>query len=92
MISNAYDLQRGVWGIPGRGVLNGAFDLIDECLNWQFGVVQCAKFGVVVFQVGGRNVCVGCVQMVQDGAGGGGAVTHVAVVEGTDEHFVDGGN
>ena len=28
--------------------------------------------------------------MVQDGAGGGGAVSHVAVGEGTDENFVDG--
>ena len=28
--------------------------------------------------------------MVQDGAGGGDAIAHVAVVEGTDEHFVDG--
>ena len=27
--------------------------------------------------------------MVQDGVGGGGAVAHVEVAEGTDEHFVD---
>ena len=30
--------------------------------------------------------------MVQDGAGCGGAVSHVAVVEGTDEHFFNDGN
>ena len=30
--------------------------------------------------------------MVQDGAGGGGDVAHLAVAEVTDEHFVDGGN
>ena len=30
--------------------------------------------------------------MVQNGAGGGGAVSHVAVAEGTDENFVDGGD
>ena len=30
--------------------------------------------------------------MVQDGAGGGGAVTDAAVAEGTDEHFADGGD
>ena len=30
--------------------------------------------------------------MVQDGTGGGGAVAHIAVVEGTDEHFVDVSN
>ena len=30
--------------------------------------------------------------MVQDGAGGGGGVSHIAVAEGTHEHFVDGGN
>ena len=91
-IINAYDLQRVVWGIPGRGVLDGDFELIDECLNGQVGVVWRAKFGVVVLQVGGRNVLVGCVQMVQDGAGGGSAVAHVVVAEGTDEHFVDGGD
>ena len=90
--SDAYDLQRGVWGIYGRGVLDGAFVLIDECLNGQVGVVRCAKFGVVVLQVDRQNVRVGCVQMVQDGAGGGGAVFHVAVAEGTDENFVDGGD
>ena len=28
----------------------------------------------------------------QDGAGGGGSVSHVAVAEGTDEHFVDSGD
>ena len=85
-------MQRGVWGIPGHGVLNGIFDLIYECLDGQVGVVQCANFGVIALQVGGRNFRVGCVQMVQYGAGGGGAVSHVAVAEGKDEHFVNEGN
>ena len=89
MKSDAYELQRDIWGIPGRGVLDDDFDLIDECLNGQVGFVRCASFGVVVLQVGGQNVCVGCVQMVQDGAGDGGAVAHVAVAEGTDENFVN---
>ena len=30
--------------------------------------------------------------MIQNGAGGGGSVFHVAVVEGTDKHLVDGGD
>ena len=30
--------------------------------------------------------------MVQDCAGGGGAVAHLAMAEGTDEHFVDSGD
>ena len=85
-------MQRGVGGIPGRCVLEGAFDLIDECLNGKVGVVRCAKFGVVVLQVGRRNVGVGCVQMVQYGAGGGGDVANVAVAEVTDKNFVGGGN
>ena len=55
-------------------------------------VSQRSKFGVVVLQVGGRNIRVVCVQMVQDGAGGGGDVAHVAVAEGPDENFVDGGD
>ena len=90
MKSNVNNLQRGVGGIPGRGVLDGAFDLINECLNGKVGVVRCAKFGIIVLKVGGRNVGVGCVQMVQDGAGGGGAVANVAVTEGTDKNFVNG--
>ena len=48
MIHNADDLQQGVRGIPGRGVLGGVFDLIDQCLNGRVGVVRRAKFGVVV--------------------------------------------
>ena len=92
MKSYAYDLWRGVWGIRGRGVLGRAFDLIDECLDGQFGVVRFAKFGIVVLQVSRRNVRVGSVQVIQYGAGGGGAIADVAVAEGTDEHFVDGGN
>ena len=83
-------MQQGVGGIPGRGVLDGAFDLIDECLNGKVGVVRCAKFGVVVLQVGRRNVGVGCVQMVQDVAGDGGIVANVVVAERTDKNFVDG--
>ena len=90
MKSDAYSLQRGVWGVPIRGVLDGAFDLVDECLNEQVGVARCANLDVVFLQVGGINVRVSCVQMVQDGAGGGGSVAHIALVEGTDEHFVDG--
>ena len=90
MKSDANTLQRSVRGIPSHGVLNGAFDLINECLNGQVGVVRCAKFGIIVLKVGGRNVGVGCVQMVQDGAGGGGAVANVAVAEGTDKNFVNG--
>ena len=92
MISDAYDLQRGVWVITSRGVLDGAFVLIDECLNGKVGVVQHAKFGVVVFQVGRQNVRIGCIKMIQDGAGGGGAVAHVAVAEKTGGNFVDGGD
>ena len=76
--------------IPVRGVLNGALDLIDECINGKFGVVKCVKFGVIVLQVDRQNVGVGCVQMVRDGAGGGGAVANVAVAEGTDKNFVNG--
>ena len=30
--------------------------------------------------------------MIQNGAGGGGAVSHIALAEGPDEHLVDGGD
>ena len=29
LICNTDNLQRGVWGIPGRGVIDSAFNLID---------------------------------------------------------------
>ena len=92
MKSDANNLQRGVGGIPGRCVLEGAFDLIDECLNGKVGVVRCAKFSIVALQVGGRNVGVGCIHMVQDGAGVGGALANVEVAEETDKYFVHGGD
>ena len=58
----------------------------------QVGVVGHLKSGVVVLQVSGQNVRVSSIQIFQDGAGGGGAVSHVAVTEGTDENFVNGGD
>ena len=92
MKSDANTLQRSVRGIPSHGVLNGAFDLINECLNGKVGVVRCAKFGIFALQVGGRNVGVGCIHMVQDGAGVGGALANVEVAEETDKYFVHGGD
>ena len=90
MKSDANRLQQGVGSIPGRGVLDVAFDLIDECLNRLVVEIRCAKFGVVVSQVGRQNIGVGCVQMFQYGAGGGGAVAYKVVAEGMDKHFIDG--
>ena len=46
------DLQRGVRSIPCRGVLDGAFDLVDQCLDRQVDVVRRSKSSVVVMEVG----------------------------------------
>ena len=64
LICDADKFQWVVRGIPGRGVLDGAFDLVDYCLNGQVGVVRPSKFGVVVLEVGGGNVRVRRVKMI----------------------------
>ena len=64
LIYDTDGLQWGVQGIPGRGVLDGAFDLIYYCLDRKFGFVRRSKFGIVGLEVGRLNFHVYCVNMV----------------------------
>ena len=49
-------------------------------------IVRGAKNSAVLLKIRGGDVGVGGVKMIQDGAGGGEAVSNVLVSEGADEH------
>ena len=51
-------------------------------------IVRGAKDSVVFLKIRGGDVGVGGVQVIQDGAGGGDALSAVLVLEGAYEHFV----
>ena len=51
-------------------------------------IVRVAKNSVVLLKIRGGDIGVGGVKVIQDGAGGGEAISDVIVSEGADEHFV----
>ena len=52
-------------------------------------IVRGAKNSVVFLKIRGGHVGVGGVQVIQDGAGGGDAISDVLVLEGADEQFIN---
>ena len=50
-----------------------------------------AEDSAIFLQIRGGDVGRGGVQVIQDGTGGGEAVSNVFVLEGSDEHFVNSG-
>ena len=54
-------------------------------------IIRGAEDSVVFLKIRVGDVGVGGVQVIQDGMGGGEAVSDVLVSEGAGEHFVDGG-
>ena len=54
-------------------------------------IIRGAEDSVVFPQIRGGDVCIGGVQVIQDGTGGGEAVSDILVSEGADEIFVNSG-
>ena len=63
------------------------FDPVEKGYDWLVNIVRGAKDSVVFLKIRKGDVGVGAVQVIQDGAGGGEAVSNVLVSEGADEHF-----
>ena len=52
-------------------------------------IIRGAEDIVIFLKIRGGDVGVGGVQVIQDGTGGGEAVSDLLVSEGADEHFVN---
>ena len=83
------DLFETVRIVAGGGVVSTIFDPAEKGFNLLFDIVRGAKNSVVFLNIRGRYVGVIGVQMIQDGAGSGEAVSNVLVLEGADENFVN---
>ena len=55
------------------------------------GVIKSAEEGVIALEIRRQDIGVCSVEIIEDGTGGGGSVSHVFMTEGTDEHLIHGG-
>ena len=78
-----------VGSVAGSGVVTAIFNPVEKGFNRLVYIVRGAKNSVVFLKIRGRDVGVIGVQMIQDGAGSGEAISNVLVLEGEDEHFVN---
>ena len=75
--------------VAGGGVVTAIFDPIEKGFDRLIDIVRGAENSIVFLKIRGRDVGVGGVQMIQDGVGGGEAVSNVLVSEVADEHFIN---
>ena len=82
---------------PEFAVINEETGLINELegnadylgFDLLVNIVRGAKDSVVFLKIRRGDVGVGCLQVIQDGTGGGEAVSNALVLEGANEHFVN---
>ena len=86
---DANDLFEVVGSVTGGGVVTAIFDPVKKGYNRLVYIIRGAENSVVFLQIRGVDVVVGGVQVIQDGTGGGEAVSDVLVSEGADEHVVN---
>ena len=79
-----------MYSLTGGGVVTAIFDPIKKGFNRLVNIVRGAEDSVVFLKIRGGDVGVGSVQVIQDGTGGGEAVSEVLVSELEDENFVNG--
>ena len=82
-------LFEAVRSVAGGGVVTAIFDPVEKAFNQLVNIVRGAKNSVVFLKIRGGDVGVGCVQVIQYGAGGGEAVFDVLVLDRSDEHFAN---
>ena len=86
---DANDLFEVAGSVTGGGIVTAVFDLVKKGFNRFVYIIRGAEDSVVFLKIRGRDVGVGGVQGIQDGTGGGEAVSDVLVSEGADEYFVN---
>ena len=68
------DLFEDVRNVAGGGVIDAIFDLVKKGFDRLIDIIEGAKNCVVFLDIRGGDVDVGCVQVIQYGAGGGAAI------------------
>ena len=86
---DANDLFEAVGSVTGGGVVTAIFGPVKKVFNRLVYIVRGAEDSVVFLKIRGGDVGVGGVQVIQDGTGGGEAVSNVLVSKGADEHLVN---
>ena len=76
--------------VSRRSVIHQVFNLIKDIFDWLVGVVRSAEDGVIVLDISRQDIVVCSVEMIEDGTGGGGSVSHVFIMEGTDKNLING--
>ena len=84
-------MLRTVRSDASRSIIYRVFNLIAEIFDGLVGVVRSAEEGVIVLEIIRQDISVYSVEMIEDGTGGGGTVSHVFMTERTDEHINQGG-
>ena len=85
---DANDLFEAVGSVTGGGMFTAIFDPVEKGFNRLVYIVKGAKDSVVLLKIRGGDVGIGGVQVLQDGTGGGEAISKVLVLEGAEEHFI----
>ena len=65
--------------------------MIRERFGGLVGVVRNAEEVILVLDIIRRDIGLCIVEIIKDGTGEGGSVSHVFMTEGTDEHLIHGG-
>ena len=86
---DANDLFEAIGSVTGGGVVAAIFDPVEKGFNRLVYIIRGAEDSVVFLKIRGGDFGVGGVQVIQDGTGGGEAISDVLVPEGVDEYFVN---
>ena len=83
------DLFEAIGTVIVGVVVTTIFDPVEKGFNRLVYIIRGAKYSVVFLQIRVGYVGIGGVQLIQDGRGGGEAISNVLVLEGVDAHFVN---
>ena len=86
---DANDIFKAVGSVTGGGAVTVIFHPFKKGFNRLVYIIRGAEDSVVLLKIRGGDVGVGDVQVIQDGTGGGEAVSDVLVSEGADVNFVN---
>ena len=86
---DANNLFEALHSVAGVCVVAVNFDLVEKGFVWLVDIIRGAKNSVVFLKTRKGDVGVGGIQVIQDGAGGGEALSNVLFLKGADEQFVN---
>ena len=90
LVGNGGDLCGSVGAIAGCSIVDGVFDLVEEKFDGLVGIVVGLHLFVVGQEVGGADIGIGGIQMVQKIAGAAVLIADVFGAKRAEEHVLDG--